>query len=137
MILFMIFMDSGVNWAEIVVVWLFLRSFRVIFDLGRIFRHISANNLSVDTLFVHLWMRMKLFLNDSISSKNNISPAIITKLFFAGSPEFSRIENVGCSEIISSIIRFEFWFILAEKPVSHLLDRHYTPLFIYHVSRFY
>jgi len=124
-------MDLDVNCADRVVILLSFLSFNSSFIFGKYERNISTNNLSVDMRFPVL--RKISGLITVGSSKNEIISLLVNVLLFVLYPSSSRKETTGCSEIILSIMIFEFWFIHPEIPVSPLLDRHYTPLFIHHL----
>ncbi len=98
--------DCAVNCAEIVVILLSFLSFRFNFIFGKSERIISANSLSVDIRLPVLRKISGLIIVGS--SKNEITSHLANMLFFVECPSSSRKETAGCSEIILSIIMFEF-----------------------------
>jgi len=95
-----------VNCADSVVILLSFLSFSSSFIFGKYERIISANSLSVDTRFPVL--RKISGLITVGSSKNEIISLFVNVLLLVLYPSSLRKETAGCSEIILSIMIFEF-----------------------------
>ena len=95
-----------VNCADAVVRLLSFLFFNFSFIFGKFKRMISTNSLSVDVPFLVLRKISGLIIVGS--SKNKIISHLVNMFLLVGYPSSLRKETTGCSEIILSMIRFEF-----------------------------